>query len=202
MGFPLQLRLPRMPLTNLSLRPQRRNVHINDNVLHSAYECGVQKVVSCLSTCIFPDKTTYPIDETMVSVPIPPAHGDAARSWHGLAHHHPFLSSPSVGKTSPCSTSGLSEVCGGVKNPHQLPTSKILQRVSDPRTRSSRGVRPGVAAAEFPPGLSLLSCPQIHNGPPHSSNFGYSYAKRMIDVQNRCGATGEPSRCQRAVSIP
>uniref|UniRef100_A0A8C0J624 GDP-L-fucose synthase n=1 Tax=Chelonoidis abingdonii TaxID=106734 RepID=A0A8C0J624_CHEAB len=70
--------------------PQRRNVHINDNVLHSAYEFGVQKVVSCLSTCIFPDKTTYPIDESM-----------------------------------------------------------------------------------------------IHNGPPHSSNFGYSYAKRMIDVQNR-----------------
>ncbi|KAM9235308.1 GDP-L-fucose synthase [Leptosomus discolor] len=68
----------------------RRNVHINDNVLHSAYEMGVQKVVSCLSTCIFPDKTTYPIDESM-----------------------------------------------------------------------------------------------IHNGPPHSSNFGYSYAKRMIDIQNR-----------------
>ncbi|NXS68102.1 FCL synthase, partial [Pandion haliaetus] len=68
----------------------RRNIYINDNVLHSAYETGVQKVVSCLSTCIFPDKTTYPIDETM-----------------------------------------------------------------------------------------------IHNGPPHSSNFGYSYAKRMIDIQNR-----------------
>ena len=26
----------------------------------------VKKCVSCLSTCIFPDKTTYPIDETMV----------------------------------------------------------------------------------------------------------------------------------------
>jgi hypothetical protein len=26
----------------------------------------VAKLVSCLSTCIFPDKTTYPIDETMV----------------------------------------------------------------------------------------------------------------------------------------
>ncbi|CAD5110828.1 DgyrCDS191 [Dimorphilus gyrociliatus] len=25
----------------------------------------------------------------------------------------------------------------------------------------------------------------IHNGPPHTSNFGYSYAKRMIDVQNK-----------------
>uniref|UniRef100_A0A672RB94 GDP-L-fucose synthase n=1 Tax=Sinocyclocheilus grahami TaxID=75366 RepID=A0A672RB94_SINGR len=68
----------------------RNNVFINDNVLQAAHEFGVVKVVSCLSTCIFPDKTTYPIDETM-----------------------------------------------------------------------------------------------IHNGPPHESNFGYAFAKRMIDVQNR-----------------
>jgi len=67
----------------------RKNIQINDNVLHASYTTGVKKVVSCLSTCIFPDKTTYPIDETMV-----------------------------------------------------------------------------------------------HNGPPHDSNFGYSYAKRMIDVLN------------------
>lgn len=26
---------------------------------------------------------------------------------------------------------------------------------------------------------------QLHNGPPHSSNFGYAYAKRMLDVQSR-----------------
>ena len=26
----------------------------------------------------------------------------------------------------------------------------------------------------------------IHNGPPHHSNEGYAYAKRMIDVVNRC----------------
>ncbi|NXV83739.1 FCL synthase, partial [Atlantisia rogersi] len=51
----------------------RRNIHINDNVLHSAYEVGVQKVVSCLSTCIFPDQTTYPIDESMVSSSSPPS---------------------------------------------------------------------------------------------------------------------------------
>ena len=25
----------------------------------------------------------------------------------------------------------------------------------------------------------------MHLGPPHDSNFGYSYAKRMIDVMNR-----------------
>ncbi|XP_077798484.1 GDP-L-fucose synthase isoform X6 [Macaca mulatta] len=47
----------------------RKNVHINDNVLHSAFEVGACKVVSCLSTCIFPDKTTYPIDETMGLLP-------------------------------------------------------------------------------------------------------------------------------------
>lgn len=68
----------------------RNNVFINDNVLQAAHEVSVVRVVSCLSTCIFPDKTTYPIDETMV-----------------------------------------------------------------------------------------------HNGPPHESNFGYAYAKRMIDVHNR-----------------
>lgn len=68
----------------------RLNMMMNDNVLRLAHEFGVKKVVSCLSTCIFPDKTTYPIDETMV-----------------------------------------------------------------------------------------------HNGPPHDSNFGYSYAKRMIDILNR-----------------
>lgn len=68
----------------------RQNMQINDNVLDCCFQNGVKKCVSCLSTCIFPDKTTYPIDETMV-----------------------------------------------------------------------------------------------HNGPPHDSNFGYSYAKRMIDVMNK-----------------
>jgi len=68
----------------------RSNMQMNDNILLLSHEHNVSKVVSCLSTCIFPDQTSYPIDETM-----------------------------------------------------------------------------------------------IHNGPPHGSNFGYSYAKRMIDVLNR-----------------
>lgn len=68
----------------------RDNTLINDNVINCSHEFKVQKLVSCLSTCIFPDKTTYPIDENMV-----------------------------------------------------------------------------------------------HNGPPHESNFGYAYSKRMIDVQNK-----------------
>lgn len=39
---------------------------MNDNILQLSHEFNVEKVVSCLSTCIFPDKTTYPIDESMV----------------------------------------------------------------------------------------------------------------------------------------
>jgi len=44
----------------------RENTLINDNVMENCRIHGVKKLVSCLSTCIFPDKTPYPIDETMV----------------------------------------------------------------------------------------------------------------------------------------
>ena len=43
-----------------------KNVSINTNVLKACHLSGVKKVVSCLSTCIFPDKTTYPINESML----------------------------------------------------------------------------------------------------------------------------------------
>jgi GDP-L-fucose synthase len=68
----------------------RDNIIMNDNIMELCKEFKVKKLISCLSTCVFPDKTTYPIDETM-----------------------------------------------------------------------------------------------IHSSPPHLSNEGYSYAKRMIDVMNR-----------------
>jgi GDP-L-fucose synthase len=42
------------------------NISINTNVLKCCKKYNVKKVVSCLSTCIFPDKTNYPIDETML----------------------------------------------------------------------------------------------------------------------------------------
>jgi len=44
----------------------RENTLINDNVMECCRIHGVKKLISCLSTCIFPDRTTYPIDETMV----------------------------------------------------------------------------------------------------------------------------------------
>ncbi|PRP85778.1 hypothetical protein PROFUN_05970 [Planoprotostelium fungivorum] len=50
----------------LKLEFFRENMAINDNVLECCKAFKVEKLVSCLSTCIFPDKVTYPIDETMV----------------------------------------------------------------------------------------------------------------------------------------
>ena len=44
------------------------NMQMNYHVLKCCYEFEVEKVVSCLSTCVFPDKTTYPI---VLSLPTP-----------------------------------------------------------------------------------------------------------------------------------
>ena len=41
---------------------------------------------------------------------------------------------------------------------------------------------------------------QIHNGPPHHSNYGYAYAKRMLDVQSR--ALRQQYGCNFITAIP
>ena len=82
-----------------------KNTQINNNIVECCKLYKIEKLISCLSTCIFPDKTSYPIDETM-----------------------------------------------------------------------------------------------IHNGPPHCSNEGYAYAKRMIDVLNRCYK--EQYKCNFTSIIP
>jgi GDP-L-fucose synthase len=43
------------------------NILINLNVLRAAYSTGVKKMICCLSTCIFPDRTEYPINESMIN---------------------------------------------------------------------------------------------------------------------------------------
>ncbi len=40
-----------------------KNLLINYNIVKYSHEYGVKKLVACLSTCIFPDKVTYPINE-------------------------------------------------------------------------------------------------------------------------------------------
>lgn len=83
----------------------RENILINDNIMECCRIYKVSKLVSFLSTCIFPDKTEYPIDETM-----------------------------------------------------------------------------------------------LHDGPPHPSNEGYAYAKRLIDTMNR--AYAEEYNCNFTSIIP
>ena len=43
------------------------NLLINTNVLKCSSLVGVEKLVACLSTCIFPDRTEYPINESMIN---------------------------------------------------------------------------------------------------------------------------------------
>ena len=43
-----------------------KNLLINYNVIKCAHDFKVSKLVACLSTCIFPDKVVYPINETML----------------------------------------------------------------------------------------------------------------------------------------
>jgi GDP-L-fucose synthase len=42
------------------------NMRINTNVLQGAHLSGVKKVVSMLSTCIYPDKAKYPLTESQI----------------------------------------------------------------------------------------------------------------------------------------
>jgi GDP-L-fucose synthase len=51
---------------NFKVDMYEKNTLINYNVIKCSHDFGIKKLVSCLSTCIFPDKTTYPIDETML----------------------------------------------------------------------------------------------------------------------------------------
>jgi GDP-L-fucose synthase len=50
---------------------------MTDNVFEACRAHGVTKLVSFLSTCIFPDATAYPIDETMLHAGAPHASNEA-----------------------------------------------------------------------------------------------------------------------------
>jgi len=49
----------------------RNNMLMNENILEASFKTKVKKLVSCLSTVIFPEKTTYPVDETMMHNGLP-----------------------------------------------------------------------------------------------------------------------------------
>lgn len=57
-----------------------QNLLINYNVIKNCHDYKVKKVVCCLSTCIFPDKTSYPINESMLHSG-PPHHSNDAYAY-------------------------------------------------------------------------------------------------------------------------
>jgi len=44
------------------------NIRMNTNVIQACHELKVKKLVSFLSTCVFPDKVEYPLDETKIEL--------------------------------------------------------------------------------------------------------------------------------------
>ncbi|GAA5824656.1 hypothetical protein JCM11251_005290 [Rhodosporidiobolus azoricus] len=74
----------------------RDNCLINDNVMWASKEHNVEKVISCLSTCVFPDKVSYPIDESHVHLGPPHesnfgyAHGKRLVDVYNHAYHEEF----------------------------------------------------------------------------------------------------------------
>ena len=62
---------------NQKVEMYEKNILINTNVVQCSYNCGVKRMVCCLSTCIFPDKTTYPINEKMLHDGPPHSSNDA-----------------------------------------------------------------------------------------------------------------------------
>lgn len=56
------------------------NILINTHVIKAANAIGVKHLIVCLSTCVFPDKTEYPIDETMLNNG-PPHHSNEGYAY-------------------------------------------------------------------------------------------------------------------------
>ncbi|KAJ7056962.1 hypothetical protein C8F01DRAFT_1152876 [Mycena amicta] len=58
----------------------RDNMLMNDNILHASHTHQTIKLISCLSTCVFPDKVEYPLDESKIHL------GPPHESNFGYAH--------------------------------------------------------------------------------------------------------------------
>lgn len=65
-----------------------KNTEINLNVLKCCHKFNVKKCISCLSTCIFPDNTTYPINEEMLHNGPPHFSNDAYAYAKRMLHVH------------------------------------------------------------------------------------------------------------------
>ena len=62
---------------NNKVKMLEQNLMINYNVIKCAHDFNVEKLISCLSTCIFPDNVTYPIVESMLHDGYPHSSNDS-----------------------------------------------------------------------------------------------------------------------------
>lgn len=62
---------------NNKVQMLEQNLLINFNVLKCCHNIGVEQCICVLSTCIFPDQTSYPIDESMLHNGPPHSSNDA-----------------------------------------------------------------------------------------------------------------------------
>lgn len=65
---------------NYKVQMLEDNLIMNYNILKLSHKHNVKKLICILSTCIFPDKTSYPIDETMLHNG-PPHHSNDAYAY-------------------------------------------------------------------------------------------------------------------------
>lgn len=56
------------------------NIRMNTNVIEACHKLKIPKLVSFLSTCVFPDKVEYPLDETKIELG-PPHHSNFAYAY-------------------------------------------------------------------------------------------------------------------------
>lgn len=56
------------------------NIRMNTNVIEACHELKIPKLVSFLSTCVFPDNVEYPLDETKIELG-PPHHSNFAYAY-------------------------------------------------------------------------------------------------------------------------
>lgn len=64
------------------------NLQMNINMVRACHAAGTRQFVGMLSTCIFPDKTSYPIDETMLHEGPPHQSNDAYAYAKRMLHVH------------------------------------------------------------------------------------------------------------------
>jgi GDP-L-fucose synthase len=63
---------------NQKVEMLEKNLLLNYNIIHYSHKFGVEKLVACLSTCIFPDRVeSYPIQEEMLHNGPPHSSNDA-----------------------------------------------------------------------------------------------------------------------------